>query len=130
MAQRIQAEFENYKKRNKDVVQESFANGISFTVEKLLPVLDSFKQAKLKITDESVLEGIDLIYFQLLSALTQLGVKKIECVNQQFDPFYHNAVMVEKREDVEDGIVLDEFQEGFTLNGKVIRHSVVKINKL
>lgn len=129
MAQHIQADFENYKRRNEGISAISYQNGVVNTVEKLLPALDSFKQAKLNIKDESVLEGLDLIYFQILKALTDMGVKKIECVGKPFDPNLHNAVMVEDNDKFARGSVIEEFQEGFIMGERVIRHSVVKINK-
>jgi len=130
MAQRIQADFENYKRRNKDIIQESFSNGVAVSVEKLLPALDSFNQATKNIQDKKVLDGINLIYNQLKNALLELGVTKIECVGKPFDPNFHNAVLTGENRKKKDGIVLEEYQEGFMLNKKVIRHSVVKINKL
>lgn len=131
LAQRIKAEFENYKKRNAEVVSQSFDNGVTHTVEKLLPAIDSFKQAKASIQDESVLKGLDLVLSQILNAFSELGVTKIPAVGEQFDPNFHNAVLVGKEEDKEEGVILDEYQEGFILkNERVIRHSVVKINKL
>lgn len=131
LAQRIKAEFENYKRRNADVVSSSFSNGIATTIEKLLPAIDSFNQAKASITDEAMLKGLDLIYSQLMKAFESIGVKKIESVGQPFDPNYHNAVLVGKDEEKDDNIVLEEYQAGFILkNERVIRHSTVKINKL
>lgn len=131
LAQRLKAEFENYKKRNAEVVLQSFDNGVAHTVEKLLPAIDSFKQAKNSIQDENTLKGLDLVLSQILNAFSELGVTKIEAVGKQFDPNYHNAVMVENNSELEDNEIIDEFQEGFILkNQRVIRHSVVKINKL
>ncbi|MBP5651403.1 MAG: nucleotide exchange factor GrpE [Clostridia bacterium] len=130
MAQRIQAEFENYKKRNATISQDSYRNGVMAAVRKMLPVIDSFKQAKGQIKDESVLSGLDLVLGQMMNALKDLGVTKIECVGLPFDPNYHNAVLVGKDSHKEDGIVLEEYQEGFIMGDNVIRHSVVKINKL
>ena len=130
MAQRIQAEFENYKKRNAEISQDSFRNGIMTAVRKLLPVIDSFKQAKAQIKDESVLNGLDLVLSQMMSALKEMGVTKIECVGLPFDPNYHNAVLVGNDPDKDEDIVLEEYQEGFIMGTNVIRHSVVKINKL
>ena len=131
LAQRLKAEFENYKKRNAEVVLQSFDNGVAHTVEKLLPAIDSFKQAKSSIQDENILKGLDLVLSQILNAFSELGVTKISAVGEQFDPNYHNAVMVENNSDLEDNVIVDEFQEGFILkNQRVIRHSVVKINKL
>ena len=131
LAQRLKAEFENYKKRNADIVTQSFDNGVSHTVAKLLPAIDSFKQAKDSITDENVLKGLDLVLNQMLGAFEELGVTKIKAKGEMFDPNFHNAVLTGNEPDMPDGIILDEFQEGFILkNDRVIRHSVVKINKL
>lgn len=131
LAQRLKAEFENYKKRNADVVTQSFDNGVSHTVAKLLPAIDSFEQAKDSISDENVLKGLDLVLNQILSAFEELGVTKIKAKGEMFDPNFHNAVLTGNEPDMPDGIILDEFQEGFILkNDRVIRHSVVKINKL
>jgi len=131
MAQRIKAEFENYKRRNADVVSQSFDNGVAHTVAKMLPAIDSFKQAKSSIQDENMLKGLDLVLSQIITAFGELGVTKIPAVGEQFNPNFHNAVLVGNETDKEDGIILDEYQEGFILkNDRVIRHSVVKINKL
>ncbi len=130
LAQRIKAEFENYKRRNTEVASQSFDNGVASAVSKLLPAIDSFKQAKANITDEGTIKGLDMVLSQILNGFAGLGVLKIECLDKDFDPNYHNAVLVGKDESKPDNIVLEEYQEGFVFKDKVIRHSVVKINKL
>ena len=130
LAQRIKAEFENYKRRNAEVVSQSFDNGVATAVSKLLPAIDSFKQAKANMTDENMLKGLDMVLSQILNGFAGLGVSKIECVDKVFDPNYHNAVLVDKDSSKPDNVVLEEYQEGFIYKDKVIRHSVVKINKL
>ena len=130
LAQRIKAEFENYKRRNAEVASTSFQNGIITLVSKLLPALDSFGQAKSNILDEAVLSGIDLIYNQIMNALEAVGVKKIEALGQVFNPNFHNAVLVDTKEEYPDQTILEEYQAGFMLGDKLIRPSVVKINKL
>ena len=130
LAQRIKAEFDNYKKRNADVVTQSFDNGVCHVVEKLLPALDSFKQAKDNIKDENTIKGLDLVLNLILNAFKELGITKIPAIGEKFDPNYHNAVLVGNEVDVDNDIILDEYQEGFILKDqRVIRHSVVKINK-
>jgi molecular chaperone GrpE len=130
LAQRIKAEFENYKRRNAEVASTSYNNGIINAVTTLLPVIDSFNQARSNITDVAVLSGVDLIYNQLMTALTSLNVEKIDCLGKVFDPNLHNAVLVGKDESYPADTILEEYQAGFVLNGKVIRHSTVKVNKL
>lgn len=131
LAQRIKAEFENYKKRNAEVTIQSFDNGVAHTVEKLLPAMDSFKQAKASIQDDNTLKGLDLVYNQILKALEELGVTKINAKGEIFDPNFHNAVLTGNDPDKQDGEILEEYQEGFIMkNERVIRYSVVQINKL
>lgn len=130
LAQRIQADFENYKRRNAEIEKTSFNNGVYAMISKLLPVMDSFKQARATIKDQSALEGLEIIHSQIIKAMASFGVHKIECVGQKFDPNLHNAVMTDCDETKEDEVVLEELQEGFKSDSKVIRHSVVKINRL
>lgn len=131
LAQRIKAEFENYKKRNAEIMTQSFDNGVATTIARLLPAIDSFKQAKSSIEDENTIRGLDLVLNQILKAFEELGVTKIKAVGEKFDPNYHNAVIAGNDTNQPNEIILEEFQEGFIYkNDKVIRHSVVKINKL
>jgi len=130
LAQRIKAEFDNYKRRNADLTTQSFNNGVGTLVFKLLPAIDSFKQARANIKDEDTLKGLDMIQGLILKAFQELNVEKIECVGQDFDPRYHNAVLTGQDEAQPDGVILEEYQEGFKLNDRIIRPSVVKINKL
>ena len=131
LAQRIKAEFENYKRRNAEVTVQSFENGVAKAIEKLLPAMDSFKQAKSSIQDENTLKGLDLVYNQITKAFEELGVTKIKALGEQFDPNYHNAVLTGNDPDKADNEIISEYQEGFIMrNDRVIRHSVVQINKL
>ena len=131
IAQRIKAEFENYKKRNAEISSQSFENGVVYVIEKLLPAMDSFKQARMSIQDENTLKGVDLVYSQILKAFEDLEVTKISALGEQFNPNYHNAVLVGNDSEKPEGEILNEYQEGFILkNQRVIRHSVVQINKL
>ena len=128
MAQRLQAEFDNYRRRNLDMASRSRQEGIVFAVENLLPVLDTIASAKKQVIDENLAQAIDLIYKQTLECFAKLGAHKIEAVGKPFDPNFHNAIMTEHVDGTEPDIVIDEFQEGFILDGKVIRHSVVKVS--
>ena len=130
MAQRIKAEFENYKKRNAEISAQSFNNGVVSVITKLLPALDGFEKAKEIITDESVLNGVNIIHSQLIKVLTELGVSKIDAVGKEFDPEFHNAVLTGCDQNYADNIILEELQSGYMLNDKVIRYSVVRVNKI
>jgi molecular chaperone GrpE len=132
--QRVQADFENYQKRkeveNKELVE--FAREVA--VAKLLPTLDSLEQGLLHRPTiegneqyQTWVSGIDGTLKQLDKALEDLGVRKIEAVGKKFDPNFHEAVREVLGE--EDGLVVEEYQTGFELNGKVIRPSQVAISK-
>jgi molecular chaperone GrpE len=145
---RALADFENYKRRkeaeNKELVE--FAREV--TVAKLLPALDSLEQAlrhmpeyrksEIGISEVGNQEfdkqysnwqnGVNGIVIQLDKTLGELGVKKIEAVGKKFDPHFHEAVR-EVESDSEDGMVIEELQTGFELNGKVIRPSQVVISR-
>ena len=125
---RLQAEFENYKKRSeKDRIEfTKFAGARS--VEKLLPVLDSFEMA-LKHTNEpqKFINGMKLIYAQLHSALEAEGLRAIKTEGEKFDPYKHEVLMKEES-DKPEGTILEEFQKGYMLNDKVLRFSKVKIS--
>lgn len=128
--QRLQAEFDNYRKRSELNSVKFKEDGIIFAINKLLPVLDSFKSAKNLVSDEEFLKSLNLIEKQFIECLNALNVKKIEAENQMFNPNFHNAVMTGKDETKQDGEILEVFQDGYILDTRVIRYSVVKINKL
>jgi len=121
--QRLQAEFENYKKRVDREKKEFVKCACEDIVKQLLPVLDSFENALKHSNDE----GLKQIHSQLLSVLKSAGLAQIEANGKKFDPYMHEVLMKEDNEK-EDGTVLEDIQKGYSLNGKVIRHSKVKVS--
>ena len=128
-AQRLQADFDNYRKKSLEQIAQSRYDGMADAVTKMMPVLDSIASAKKMIKEEKLLEGFVMIENQLLNAFSSLGVEKIEALNQPFDPKLHNALAVQNNPDFDDDIVLEEYQAGYKLNDKVIRYSQVIVNK-
>lgn len=128
--QRAVADFENYKKREEAKQQEIMEFAKEVTVVKMLPTLDALhqglKQAPQNI-DENWLKGINGTVAKLDKVLEEMGVKRIEAIGKQFDPNFHEAVR--EVEGDKDGVVIEELQTGFELNGKVIRPSQVIISK-
>ena len=122
-------EFDNYRKRTKEETKQAKLDGQSKAIEAILPALDSFKKAKALITDKNSLSGINMIEKSLMANLEKLGVKPIVCVGEQFNPDYHNAVMLVEKDDVESGTIVDEIEMGFTLNDKVVKYSQVIVAK-
>lgn len=129
LARRIQAEFENFRKRSYFELEKAKEDGAIGVIEVFLPCLDTFKVAKKSITDASVLEGVEMIENNILKALEKIGVEKIESIGQIYNPHLHNVIAVTKVEDKENDIILDEFQAGYKYKDKVIRYSKVIVNK-
>lgn len=130
---RLQAEFENYKKRADKENINTIKNANTGLITELLPVLDSFELALKdnQCSSEEVQKyrkGIELIYSQLYSLLQEQGLRIIDTKNQTFDPFKHEVLMVKECNEPDDKI-LQEFQKGYMLNENIIRHSKVMIAK-
>jgi len=131
--QRLQADFENFRKRTikeKEDMRSLAARGI---MEDLLPVLDNIHRAleagKQKGDLENFIQGIEMINSQFWDVLQSKGLECIDCKGKEFDPEIHQAVMQKEVTDSEDNIVLDEVQKGYLLNGKMIRPSMVSVSK-
>ena len=125
---RLQAEFENYKKWNTKEKSEFIKYAHANLIAQMLPVLDSFEIALKNTSDkEKFVEGIKIIYAQLRSMLEAEGLKPIKAVGEKFDPYKHEVLMKQESDKPEDTI-LEEFQKGYMLNDRVIRHSKVKIS--
>ncbi len=119
MKKRLQAEFES---RNKYRIQ-------SFALE-VLPVIDNLERALASADKEDpIYKGVEMVYQQLIHALKNEGVEEIESLNQPFDSNYHNALMTEKREGVEPGIVLEVLQKGYKLKDRILRATLVKVSE-
>ncbi len=126
MLQRLQAEFDNYRKRNAEAVKQSRIDGGNDVVLSMLPVLDTVEIAIKMIADDATKAGVQLIEKKFQEVFSKYGVKEIEAFGNDFDPNLHNAVMqVEDAENV--GKVVEVLQKGYTRDGKVIRYSMVKV---
>ncbi len=128
---RQMAEFDNFRKRTEKEKSHMYEVGARDVIEKILPVVDNFERGLAAVPEEErtnpVIEGMDKIYKQLMTVLTDLGVAPIEAAGQEFDPNLHNAVMHIEDEELGENIVAEEFQKGYTYKESVIRHSMVKV---
>ncbi len=125
---RLAADFQNFKRR----VEKEKSDIYQYANEKIaldiIEVMDNFERALgHESTDTQFAEGITLIYKQLKGVLDKNNIIEIPAENHEFDPNFHNAVMTEDNPDFESGMVIEAFQKGYTLNGKVIRPSMVKV---
>lgn len=128
--QRLQAEFENYKKRVEKEKQQCVLFGKAGIVSGLLAVLDSFDSAMEKMRKEKKPDaGMELLHRQLLQPMQKLGLREISALGKQFSHETMDCMMRGNDKKCEEGIVLEEFQKGYMLDGIVLRHAKVKVNK-
>ena len=125
------AEFENFRNRTEREKQAMFETGARSVIEKILPVVDNFERGFATVNpddkNDAFVEGMNMVYKQLMTELDNLGVKPIEAVGKEFDPALHNAVMQVESDEYESGIVAQELQKGYTYRDTVVRHSMVSV---
>ena len=130
MAQRVQADFENYRKRNESVRADAFAEGRRDVSAAMLPVLDNLERAvdaAASCEDEAFRNGIGLVLRQMTEVYQKLDVSAIDRKGEKFDPNLENAVLQGTEEDGEPGTVCQVLQKGYKMGDKVLRHAMVKV---
>ena len=132
--QRVSADYANFQKRVPRQIADTVCYEKERMVRTLLPALDNFEltlqNAGSAENADVLVEGIRIIYGQLLDILKSHNVEQIEALGQEFDPALHEAMTQQANPEKQEGVVLEEFQKGYRLNGRVIRPSRVVINKL
>lgn len=128
---RLMAEFQNYKKRAAKEKTDTLQYANEKIVGDLLPVIDNFERALATETDdlEGYAKGMQLIFEQFKKALENAGLEEIKAMDEDFDPNVHNAVMTDNIEDKDDGKITKVLQKGYKLRDKVVRPSMVAVNK-
>ena len=128
---RQMAEFDNYRKRTDKEKSAMFEMGASDVIKKLLPIVDNFERGFKSVTEEELqtpfAKGMDMVYKQTMKMLEDSDVKPIEALGMEFNPELHNAVMHVEDDSVGEGIIVEEFEKGYTYRETVIRHSMVKV---
>jgi molecular chaperone GrpE len=131
--QRLQADFENYKKMVQKEREEISEFTSMLLVSKLLDVLDNLERAidSAKRSDDkgALMQGVEMVYRQLRGILEREGLAPIEALGKTFDPFEHEAVEQVQSSEHEDGIIVEEVQRGYRFRSKVLRASKVKVAK-
>lgn len=129
-ALRAKAELINYRKRKDEEVERLLKFANEDLIVELLPTLDNFERAiKMESADSKLLDGMKMVYQALVSALEKYGVKEIKAEGEKFDANLHEAVITESKKGIEEDVILEVFQKGYTLKDKVIRPAMVKVNK-
>ncbi len=126
---RLMADFQNQKKRFEKEKADIYQFANEDIVKSLLEVIDNFERALDASQDDGskFREGMEMIFKQLMGALEKAGVSEIKALGEEFDPNFHNAVMMEETDEFESNKVSGVMQKGYTLNSKVIRPSMVKV---
>lgn len=129
-AQRLQADFDNFRKRNADALSKARFDGQCEVVLGVLPAMDVFDSALAMITDENVVKGISMVKRQIMDNLAAFDVKQIAALDCDFDPEVHEAIeQVECDDPQKSGKVVEVLRQGFKMKDKVLRHSLVKVAK-
>ncbi|MBQ7867288.1 MAG: nucleotide exchange factor GrpE [Clostridia bacterium] len=130
LAQRVQADFDNFRRRNQNVRKEAFDEGARAFATTLLPVIDNMERAiaaAQNSSDESLRSGVEMVYRQLCECFEKRGITVIDRKGEKFDPNLENAVMQGTEDDGEPGTVCEVFQKGYQMEGMVLRHAMVKV---
>ena len=129
------ADLINYRKRKDEEVVRMLKFCNEDLIKQILPVLDNFERA-IKLDDNNLddevskfLEGFKMIYCNMQNIMNSFEVKPIDSVNVAFDPVYHNAILMEKVEGIESGMVVEVLQKGYIYKDKVIRPAMVKVSE-
>ena len=130
MAQRMQADFENYRKRNESVRADAYAEGRKDVAAVMLPVLDNLERAvsaAADSSDEALKNGVELVLKQMAEAYRKLDVTPIDRQGEKFDPNLENAVLQGTEDEGEPGTVCQVLQKGYRMGDRVLRHAMVKV---
>ena len=130
LAQRVQADFENYRRRNESIRTDAYADGRKDTAALMLPVLDNLERAVAaasESTDEALKNGVEMVLKQMTDVYGKLDVKPIDRLGEKFDPNLENAIMQGTEDEGEPGTVCQVLQKGYLIGDKVLRHAMVKV---
>lgn len=129
LAQRVQADFDNFRRRNESVRSDAFADGQRNVITAMLPVLDNLERALEAAgkSDDPLRTGVEMTLRQLRDALTKLGVTPIDRLGEKFDPRVENAILQGTPEEGAPGSVCAVLQKGYMMGSFVLRHAMVKV---
>ena len=130
LAQRVQADFENFRRRNETVRADAYADGRKDVASIMLPVLDNLEravEAAAGSPDEALKNGVEMVLKQMTDVYEKLNVKPIDRKGEKFDPNLENAILQGSEEEGEPGTVCQVLQKGYMIGDKVLRHAMVKV---
>jgi molecular chaperone GrpE len=130
---RLAADFDNFRKRQSRDSDDQRLQITCTTLGEILPVVDNFDRARQQLNPQheeaqALHRSYQGLYKQLVDVFKQLGVSPMRVEGEDFDPSLHEAVLREPSDDHPDGVVMEELQRGYHLNGRVLRHALVKVS--
>ena len=123
---RLAAEYDNFRRRSREEKDRVYEDAMSDTVGELLPIIDNLERAAAYSADNSVADGIVMIFKSVEAVFSKLGIESYGAKGDKFDPNLHNAVMHEENADFGEGEISDVFQKGYKKGNKIIRFAMVK----
>ena len=127
------AEFQNFTKRKENEVAEMRKYASEGIIVKLLDNVDNLERAvdasKESQNFDSLIEGVNMILNNLKHLLAEEGVEEIEAAGKEYNPYEHKAMITENKEELDDNVVVQVFQKGYKMKGKVVRPAMVTVNK-
>lgn len=127
--QYLQAEFENFRKRMDKEKNDYIKYANKNLIMKLLDSIDDLERIKDNVKDEKIIDGLNMVYKNFLHVLENEGLKKIDAIGKNFDPYKHEAFLQIVDNSKPENTVLEELEKGYMLNENVIRPAKVKISK-
>jgi molecular chaperone GrpE len=130
LAQRVQADFENFRRRNESVRADAYADGKKDTAALMLPVLDNLERAldaAAASPDEALKNVVEMVLKQMTDAYGKMDVRPINRPGEKFDPNLENAILQGTPEEGEPGTVCQVLQKGYMIGDRVLRHAMVKV---
>ena len=125
---RLMADFQNFKRRTEKEKSDIYAFANEKIIGELLNVIDNFERAMASgNAEDNFYKGMEMILKQLLGVIEKAGASEIKALGEDFDPNFHNAIMMEDSTEYESGKVTGVLQKGYVLNNKVIRPAMVKV---
>ena len=125
---RLCAEYDNFRKRSQKEKDALYGDVRANTLKEFLPVYDNLVRALAQPTeDEAYKKGVEMIMAQFKATMEKLGVSEMDCLGKTFDPAFHNAVMHVDDPEKGDNEIVEVFQQGFVMGGKIVRHAMVKV---
>jgi molecular chaperone GrpE len=124
---RLQADYDNYRKNFEKRFEEQRKLANERLVRELLTVMDDFERMMKSTDDEETRGGMEMVYRNMMKALKNEGVERMECVGKPFDPFEQEAIEVSYEGSCEENTVMEELRAGYRMNGRVIRTAQVKV---